>query len=79
MIRVALEIDSGTLKGKDAVRTYWKTALLKVPNLYFELIEYATSINSIALCYKSVMDKMAIEVMFFDTDGMISKVIAHYN
>ena len=32
-------------------------------------------------CYSeiSVMGKMAIEVMFFDPNGKVSKVIAHYN
>lgn len=78
MIKVALEIESGTLVGKEAVRQYWAAALQKVPDLSFELVNVTQSVDSIALYYKSVMEKMAIEVMFFDADGRVSKVIAHY-
>src|SRR4051812_30410749 len=63
MIRLAAGIDSGSLKGKQAVTDYWKKALNKVPDLYFELVDVTVCINSVALYYKSVMNKMAIEVM----------------
>ena len=79
MIKVALGIDTGMLQGKASVREYWQVALRKLPNLHFELVECTKSVDSIAIYYKSVMDKMAIEVMFFNPDGKISKVIAHYN
>lgn len=79
MIKVAMGIDNGTLQGKASVRQYWRAALDKVPDLHFELVECTRSVDSIALYYKSVMGKMAIEVMFFDLNGKVSKVIAHYN
>lgn len=79
MIKVALGIESGTLRGKDLARRYWQAALERVPDLHFQLIECTQSVESIALYYKSVMGKMAIEVMFFDEDGKVSRVIAHYN
>jgi hypothetical protein len=79
MIRVAMGIDDGTIYGKTAARQYWGASLQKVPDLHFELIECTQSIDSIAIYYKSVMGKMAIEVMFFDDDGKVKKVIAHYN
>ncbi len=47
--------------------------------LHFELVEATQSMDTIALCYSSVMGKMAIEVMFFNEQGKISRVIAHYN
>lgn len=78
MIKVALGIDDGTLKGQDAARSYWKAALEKVPDLHFELVAATQGVDSIALYYKSVMGKMAIEVMYFDDNGMVSKVVAHY-
>ncbi len=78
MIKVALGVDSGTLKGKEKVKGYWKAALEKVPDLKFELIDIAQGINSIALYYKSIMNKMAIEVMFFNNEGLVEKVIVHY-
>jgi len=79
MIKVAMGIESGTLQGKASVRQYWQAALEKVPDLHFKLIECTQSVDSIAIYYESVMGKMAIEVMFFDTNGKVAKVIAHYN
>ena len=78
MIKVAMDIDTGTLEGKASVRAYWRAALQKVPNLRFELVECTGSVDSLAIYYKSVMGKMAIEVMFFDSEGKVSRVIAHY-
>lgn len=79
MIKVALNIETGTLKGKESIRKYWEAAFKKVPDLYFELEEVTESIDTIAIYYKSVLDKMAIEVFFFNEEGKIKKVIAHYN
>lgn len=79
MIKMAAGIESGTLKGKDAVADYWRKALSKIPDLHFELIAVTECIHSIALYYKSVMDKMCIEVMFFNDEGKVYKMFAHYN
>jgi len=53
-------------------------ALEKMPDLHFDLLDVCTGLNSIAVYYKSVMDKLAIEVMEFDVDGKIDRVIVHY-
>ena len=79
MIKVALNIESGSLKGKANVRRYWEAALKKIPDLRFELVDVTQSVDSIAVYYKSVMNKIAIEVMFFNDSGKVSKVVAHYN
>jgi len=79
MIKVAMGVDDGTVRGKDAAREYWRAALQKVPDLHFELVEVTQSVASIALYYKSVMGKMAIETMFFDEAGKVNRVVAHYN
>lgn len=78
MIKTLLNIDNGTLKGKKNIKEYWVNALQKVPDLNFELLNVTSSVNSLALYYKSVLDKNAIEVMFFDDNGKIDKVVAHY-
>ena len=49
-----------------------------MPDLHFDLLDVCTGLNSIAVYYKSVMDKLAIEVMEFDVDGKIDRVIVHY-
>ena len=79
MAKVALGADTGTIKGKPAVCQYWAAALQKVPDLHFELVECTQSGVSIALYYRSVMGKMAIEVMFFNESGKVNEVIVHYS
>lgn len=78
MIKVALEIESGSLRGKAKVRQYWQAALQKVPDLHFELIDVTASVDSIAIYYRAVMNKRAVEVMFFDEHGKVVKGLAHY-
>lgn len=78
MIKLALGVENGSLKGKKLVADYWQKALAKLPDLHFELYDITTGVNSIALYYKSVMNKNAIEVMFFDENEKVNKMIAHY-
>ncbi len=78
MIKIAGGINSGMLKGKESVADYWEKAINKIPDLHFELIDVTVSVNSIALYYKSVMNKKAIEIMFFNESGEVNKMIAHY-
>lgn len=78
MIKLAGGIETGSLQGKEQVRVYWEKALQKIPDLYFELEEVTSGVNSVALYYKSVMNKMAIEVMFFNENGLVNRMIAHY-
>lgn len=78
MIKLAAGIDSGSLKGKENVKEYWKKALEKISDLHFELYEVTLGVNSVALFYKSVMHKKAIEVMFFNEQGKVSKMNAFY-
>lgn len=79
MIKMATQGKEDNLKGKTAVREYWNQALLKYPDLHFELIHSTAGVDSIALFYKSIMDKHAVEVMFFNEEGKISKMYAHYD
>jgi hypothetical protein len=78
MIKLALGVDNGSLKGKELVADYWQKALNKLPDLNFELYDVTVGVNSVALYYKSVMNKKAIEVMFFNEHGKVNKMFAHY-
>lgn len=78
MIKLAGGIESGSLSGKENVKAYWSKALSKFPDLKFELIDVTSGVNSVALYYKSIMEKKAVEVMFFNKDGLVNKMIAHY-
>lgn len=78
MIKLAAGIDSRSLKGKAAVADYWRKALDRVPDLHFELLDVTEGVNSVALYYKSIMNKRCIEVMFFDENGKVNRMFAHY-
>ena len=78
MIKLAAGIESGSLKGKENAKEYWKKTFQKIPDLHFELYEVTSGINSVALFYKSVMNKKAIEVMFFNDQGKVNKMYALY-
>jgi hypothetical protein len=69
---------SGTLKGKDPVRKYWKAALNKFPNLHFELQTVLVGATSIVLYYKTNFDRIAAEVLFFNENGLVERAAAHY-
>ena len=93
MIKVMLGGGNGKLKGKAAIGAYWQAALDKTPELNFRLLDVTEGVDSIAIYYTSVLDKLAIEVMFFEEelqpgrggndtnnnyDKKVSRVVVHY-
>ena len=78
MIKMSLGVDTGSLVGKPAIGDYWRPALEKMPDLHFELLDVCEGVNSVAVYYKSVLDKLAIEVMEFGGDGKVERVVVHY-
>ena len=69
---------SGTITGKDKLKPYFEKGLAAYPDLHFQLIGVLEGVDSVTLYYKSVKNLMAAEVMFFDGEGKISRVVAHY-
>lgn len=69
---------SGTVVGKEALKSYFIIGLEIYPDLKFELINVLSGIGSIALYYKSVNELYAAEVMYLGSNDKIIKVIAHY-
>jgi ketosteroid isomerase-like protein len=70
-------VASGTLVGKEAVRAYWSAALERMPTLRFELVQTLIGVDSLTLYYRGVRG-MAAEVFLFDSDGKVSRAMAHY-
>ena len=70
-------VASGTLTGKDAVRTYWAAALEKVPALRFELVRTLAGVDSVVIYYRGVRG-MAAEVFYFGKDNLVVRSAAHY-
>jgi len=69
---------SGKLKGKQAVGSYWQKALIRMPDLHFELVATLLGMHSVTLYYKGARG-MAAEVFFFGADGLVSQASAHYS
>lgn len=70
--------ENGTIKGRDRLKEYFQKGLSAYPELKFELLNVLCGVDSITLYYKSVNEIMAAEVMTINSEGKISKVIAHY-
>jgi len=68
----------GTLHGIEELRSYFARALDAFPELRFTAFRVALGVSSVTLCYRSVRDLQAAETMFFDGDGKVARVLAHY-
>ncbi|MBX7220211.1 MAG: nuclear transport factor 2 family protein [Blastocatellia bacterium] len=76
-IAVLTEEPTGVLKGKDAIRCYWKKALELVPHLHFELMGIYLGADSIILHYEGPRGKAA-EAFFFNEEGKVVRAAATY-
>jgi len=70
---------SGIVRGKEAVREYFKRGLEAYPNLKFSLIDVLWGISSIVLYYVNQKSTKTAEFMEIDTDSKVIRVIANYN
>jgi hypothetical protein len=78
MIQRVMGIESGTLKGKEAVGGYWRAALKKVPELAFTLVDVTSGVDVVSVYYRAVMGRMAIETFFFNKEGLVERAVATY-
>jgi 16S rRNA C1402 N4-methylase RsmH len=69
---------SGTLRTKQALRTYFALGLTRYPDLRFELEQALPGVQSVVLCYRSVNDWPAAEYMELNAQGQVQRVRAHY-
>jgi hypothetical protein len=68
----------GELHGRGALRDYFERGLASYPALHFQPIAALGGIGSIALHYRSIEDRQAIEVMELDACGQVRRATAHY-
>ncbi|MBX3235834.1 MAG: nuclear transport factor 2 family protein [Nitrospiraceae bacterium] len=70
---------SGQLKGKVAIRAYWAKCLQVVPDLELEPIAVLLGVgNSMALHYRSLNGRLAMELLEFGEGGKVVKASALY-
>lgn len=68
---------SGRFSGKAAVGAYWATALQRIPDLRFTLIDVFVGVDSLLLHYQGARGPAA-EWFAFGPDGKVIRAAAHY-
>ncbi len=62
---------TGVVRGKDALRAYWTTALAGHGDLHFELDDVHVGIDAIAIRYRNQAGRGCTELAVFDADGQV--------
>jgi ketosteroid isomerase-like protein len=63
----------GVVRGKDALRAYWTTALQSHSDLHFELDDVHLGIDAIAIRYRNQAGRSCMEIAVFDADGRVAR------
>jgi hypothetical protein len=71
--------ESGTVRGKDALKGYFEKGLAAQTNLWFEMLEVFAGVNSIVLYYKGRNGPPGTEMTVLNREDKIERVIAHYD
>ena len=69
---------SGTVRGKEALRAYVKKGFEVFDHIEFSVLDVLRGVDSIAIHYKGITGTHVVEVLFFDTDGMVRESYVHY-
>jgi SnoaL-like domain len=70
---------SGTVRGIEALRNYFRRGLEAYPELRFELLDVMWGLDSVVLVYLNQRGTKTAEFMEFDRDGKVIRVVANYN
>jgi hypothetical protein len=70
---------SGTITGKKNLRIYFQKGLTTYPKVKFKWLATLNGADSVMLIYRAVNNVLVAETMYFNDDGKIVKVIAHYS
>ncbi|MCL4470714.1 MAG: nuclear transport factor 2 family protein [Gammaproteobacteria bacterium] len=70
---------SGTVKGKDALRAYFKKGLEVYPNLKFDLLDVMWGLSSVVLYYVNQKGTKTGEFMEIDSKDKVIRVVANYS
>jgi hypothetical protein len=66
------------VRGKAALRDYFARGLTAYPTLRFDFIRLYAGVRSCVLEYHSVNSLRTAELMEFDAQGKVRRVLAHY-
>jgi hypothetical protein len=68
----------GKVHGRAGLRAYFERGLASYPALHFRPIAALGGVGSIALHYRAVEGRQAIEVMELDSRGQVRSAAVHY-
>ena len=69
---------SGTVRGKDKLRQYWRKGLDLLPNLHFTLIDVYVSPDSLVVFYENERGAKICEYLRLNGDGKIRQGSANH-
>lgn len=61
----------GVVRGKEALRDYWTTALGQQPDLRFELVAVYRGSSTLVINYRNHRGQLVNEVLIFGADGLV--------
>ncbi|WP_327298247.1 MULTISPECIES: nuclear transport factor 2 family protein [unclassified Streptomyces] len=61
---------SGTVRGKDELRAYWRTGLARIPDLHFDVMDVRAGVDSLVIDYRNQIGGRVYEVLTF-RDGLV--------
>jgi acyl-CoA thioesterase FadM/ketosteroid isomerase-like protein len=73
------EDPTGTVRGKAALRNYFRIGLGMFPDLRFELVDVMWGISSVVLYYRNQRGTMTGELMELGPSGHVTRVLANYS
>lgn len=68
----------GSVHGKTALRDYFARGLQAYPALQFDFVRLYPGVRSCVLEYHSINGMRTAELMEFDEQGKVRRVLAHY-
>jgi ketosteroid isomerase-like protein len=69
---------TGTVRGKDRLRQYWRKGLELLPNLHFTLIDVYVSPDSLVVFYQNERGAKICEYLRLNADGKIRQGSANH-
>lgn len=69
----------GVVRGKDALRQYWVTALATQPDLHFEVVGVYRGESTLVINYRNHRGGLVNEVLTFGADGLVREGYGTYS
>jgi hypothetical protein len=70
---------SGEVRGRAALREYFRKGLQAYPTLRFDLFDVMWGVQSVVLCYVNQKGTKSAEFMELDPSGKVTRVVANYS